>query len=304
MPIALLLQQRGVSPRMAMMPQMAGLAQQPWSAVFREYFARPDTREKMKALMEETRDLYGQAGTHAFPLDLRALHAPRASGLPGMQHDVWNALLDRGFDATGRQPNGQTALHAMARTGQADLIELALAKGVDPNLRDADGRSVVATAVRAGHPDVIDTLRRHSAVEDDVTPIDRLLGACVCLDRDEARALITAQPRLLRRLLAADYDVMIRTVSDARADRLALMLELGFSPGALGESGATALHQAAWLGHVEIVRLLLSHGAPTDVRDTTYGQLPAEWAAHGSIHCRDAADEYAAIISAVNTPPT
>jgi hypothetical protein len=47
---------------------------------------------------------------------------------------------------------------------------------------------------------------------------------------------------------------------------------------------------------VEIVHLLLAAGARRDIRDTTYGRHAVDWAKHGAVHCRDADDEYDAIV--------
>ena len=66
-----------------------------------------------------------------------------------------------------------------------------------------------------------------------------------------------------------------------------------------GKSGATALHVAAWHGHADMVRLLLEFHAPVNVRDTMYGTSPLGWAAHGSINCRNADDDYCATVAAL-----
>lgn len=44
------------------------------------------------------------------------------------------------------------------------------------------------------------------------------------------------------------------------------------------ESGATALHYAAFGGHREVVRLLVVHGADINARDSQFGATPAGWA--------------------------
>jgi ankyrin repeat protein len=299
MPIMLLLQQRGSHMLPAIHGMLAGGEHQPWGDVFREYFQRPDVRARMRELIADTRGKFG--GIHPDPrtLDLRTMHAPTGTGLPGMQHDVWAALLDRGYDATGRGTDGRTILHRIARTGPADFLEMLLTRGIDPNLRDGNGQSVMRTAIRAGHQDIVGVLQRHGAGDDDVRPIDRLLGACLRLAQDEARAIAAASPGLLREIEPEDYGVMILAASRNQVDVLRLMLDVGMPPGGFGASGSTALHQAAWNGLVDAVRLLVDKGAPVEVRDTTYDQRPIDWAAHGAVHCRDAADEYAAVVAAL-----
>src|SRR5439155_20627525 len=73
----------------------------------------------------------------------------------------------------------------------------------------------------------------------------------------------------------------------------------GFDLGGMDESGATALHAAAWHGHVEMVRLLLGFHAPVNTRDRTYGSSPLAWAAHGSKNCRADDEAYCAIVTAL-----
>ena len=45
------------------------------------------------------------------------------------------------------------------------------------------------------------------------------------------------------------------------------------------EYGATPVHLAARLGHRDMTRLLLSHGANFSSKDNTYGRTPLHWAA-------------------------
>jgi ankyrin repeat protein len=44
------------------------------------------------------------------------------------------------------------------------------------------------------------------------------------------------------------------------------------------QSGATALHYAAFGGHRAVVALLVEHGADINVRDAKFGATPAGWA--------------------------
>ncbi|WP_273733874.1 ankyrin repeat domain-containing protein [Mycolicibacterium septicum] len=51
-------------------------------------------------------------------------------------------------------------------------------------------------------------------------------------------------------------------------------------PNALDEEGATALHQAAWAGDLELIRRLLDAGADTTLLDRRFGSTPLAWAEH------------------------
>src|SRR5262249_26153912 len=59
----------------------------------------------------------------------------------------------------------------------------------------------------------------------------------------------------------------------------------------------TPLHHAAWLGRPDLVKHLLAIGAPVNARDSRYGSSPIAWAAHGSVNCRSADDDYVAVVN-------
>lgn len=42
----------------------------------------------------------------------------------------------------------------------------------------------------------------------------------------------------------------------------------------------TALHEAARIGEMTLIRLLLEHGADPDIRDSGYDATPGGWAEH------------------------
>ena len=66
------------------------------------------------------------------------------------------------------------------------------------------------------------------------------------------------------------------------------MLACGFPPDLIGESGATALQQAAWRGQVPVVELLLTCGASPSITDELYGETALDWARHGASHAQGA----------------
>ena len=78
-------------------------------------------------------------------------------------------------------------------------------------------------------------------------------------------------------------------------EHLRLMFDVGLPAGRAGTAGITPLHQAAWHGRVDMVRLLLERGARRDARDRIYDATPGQWAEHGSVHCRTADDDYRAV---------
>jgi ankyrin repeat protein len=139
-------------------------------------------------------------------------------------------------------------------------------------------------------------LRSRGATVDPLRPVDALLHACAIGDDVEARRLIDAQPELRSQLLGTEHTAIVRAIEGGNPNTVRVLAALGFDVGAEGPWGGTALHHAAWRGRVELVRALLAAGAPVNVRDRTYGSSPIAWAAHGSSNCRDADDDYIAVI--------
>jgi ankyrin repeat protein len=131
-------------------------------------------------------------------------------------------------------------------------------------------------------------LLRTRGIDDDSTPTDRLIGLCLAGHEQAAYALVADHPDVLRAVTRADAEEFVRAAARGNVDQLRLLLACGFAPDAVGESGATALQQAAWRGHVAVVELLLEHGASTQMQDDLYGETALEWARHGASHAESA----------------
>lgn len=170
---------------------------------------------------------------------------------------------------------------AAARAGAA-VVEALLEAGADPDVPCRDGRSPVRTAARRGAHGVVGALLRHGAI-DDVTEVDRLLGACARADRAEAEALLRDHPGLMDRLTDEDRALLVDAAEHADLPAVALMLDMGFPMDAHRMSdGAAALHAAAYMGRADVVRLLLERGAAVDRRDLQFQSTALAWATVGS----------------------
>jgi ankyrin repeat protein len=257
---------------------------------FGQYFRRPDVREAIQAQIAAQQAEGAGAPDLAFavadPLERQQLRMPN---LIGAKTDLWAAMLDRGYDPTAISSGGRSMLHGVVEYAPPAFLEVLLSRGIDFNARAANGRSVIATAVRAGNGAAADVLLAHGA-EDDATPIDRLLGACLAGDIEAAHRQAARHAGLVAALTREDGEVFVRAAGRGHADQVRLFLDVGLSPDLRGESGAAPLHQAAWRGQEAVVDLLLERGASRDIRDDLYGHTPGEWAIHGSIHAQGARD--------------
>src|SRR6185369_13101680 len=126
------------------------------------------------------------------------------------------------------------------------------------------------------------------------------------VDVTEALSVLTKHPGILLHMSRADFETMIQSAARNNLAQVRLMAHCAFDLGGFGEAGATALHVAAWHGHVDVVRLLLDYHAPVNALDVTYGSSPLSWAIHGSkkniaflLSRPDAPHEYPRIIAAL-----
>lgn len=296
--VAMLLQRRGADAS-ALRPHFMRVMQtkHAWADTIAEFYARPDVRRQLAAALATWQAQNpGHAG-HFTPLDLRVFHdLPGRAMTPSLSEvPIW-ALPS--IDWQG--PNG--VLVGVTHAFPVALVDLLLSRGFDCRTPRLHGRGLVATAIRAGRRDIARLLRAHGSPDDDVTPRDELIGACLCLDAVGARAIVAAHPAVATSLEREDYDLQA-SAARSSADHLRLMVDVGIPAGDRGSSGATALHVAAWHGRPDTVDMLLAHGASTGVRDVTYDETPGDWARHGAIHCRTADAEYRAVAERLRRRP-
>lgn len=161
--------------------------------------------------------------------------------------------------ALGLVASGRVAREAGV---QGPLIALLVAHG-------ADADAAMNGALAHGEFEAAEALLRLGA---------RLtLPAAAALDLDADSLLADASPaeRHLALAFAAQF---------GRAKILQSLLEAGEDPNRFNPPGAhghsTPLHQAAFAGHAEAVRVLLEHGARRDLRDTMWNGTPGDWARH------------------------
>jgi len=298
MPVVARLMQRGAKPNLQKWVSRLQESQPAMSESFRKYFENPTVREQFQARLEQMKPQQGQ-GT-LWGSDKWWFHGYGQSAPPMMYTEMYRSLFERkALDPNKTGLDNLTVFHHAAQTGTADVIGLFLDHGADLHRLTPDGRTALVLAVRAGKNLNVAALRARGATNAGVRPIDELIGACIRADVAETRAILNVHPDAATQMSAEDAEVLIRAAAANILDRVKLMLSCGFDPGHFGEGGVTALHAAAWHGHVEMVRLLLEFHAPVNARDATFGSSPLAWAAHGSRQNGDTSGDYCAIVNAL-----
>jgi ankyrin repeat protein len=145
---------------------------------------------------------------------------------------------------------------------------------------DADGahayskRPLREEALIYGHAAMAELLARYGAAEPPLDGQAAFQAACMRLERDTARRLAEQHPDCL-----LNPSPMLIAAQQGRADIVALLLDVGMDVDIADETGQRGLHNAVGNGYIEVVKLLLAHGADID-RPTTRYDGPLGFAAH------------------------
>ena len=126
-----------------------------------------------------------------------------------------------------------------------------------------------------GHAAMAELLVRHGA---NAPPLDgqtAFQAACMRLDRDAARRLADQHPECLH-----NPAPMLTAARQGRADVVALLLEIGMDVDIADGIEQRGLQVAVAGGSLEVVKLLVAHGADIDRPTTSFGGGAMGYAAH------------------------
>ncbi|MBC9882915.1 ankyrin repeat domain-containing protein [Bradyrhizobium sp. INPA01-394B] len=154
--------------------------------------------------------------------------------------------------------------------------EWLLAHGADPNsLHAYSQRPQREEALIHGHVEMVALLQRFGAEATTLQGLSAFRAACMSLDREASRAIATSHPEYLR-----DPEPMLTAARAGRADAVALLLELGVDVDVADEIEQRGLQVAVAGGSLEVVKLLVAHGADIDRPTTSFGGGAMGYAAH------------------------
>jgi len=202
---------------------------------------------------------------------------------------AWHRLL------APRHPTPRQMLEdqmmAAAHHGFVDRVRLLLDHGVDPDGRGTrhpiyKARTPSQEAAFYGYRSIVELLAAAGATPR-LDALDAFVSACMAGDRALSAAMLAGDPTLAERAIVRGPDQLARAAEKNSVEAARLLIELGFDVDAMNR--AAPLHEAAIHGNLELIRLLLEHGADPCARDPSYDATPAGWAEH---HGQTAAARY------------
>ena len=199
---------------------------------------------------------------------------------PGVTSDAAFAELEAPATATA----ARTALDAAHDFWRGCLLEVT-EEGLSEKLGAVAGE--YADSDRAGfvlhmldefihHGAEIALLRDLYRAQREAQGRDPLVRALFAGDRDAVAAAQQRDPSALDEARQQHPDLVVEAASSGRWDAVAVLLDFGFAADV--DEGAGPLHHAAGAGRLEVVRLLVEHGADINRSDPNWGATPKGWA--------------------------
>ncbi len=182
---------------------------------------------------------------------------------------VLDLLLRYGdIDVNTRRNDQSTALHLAAAEGHESAVKLLIHEGADLNARDATGNTPLHGAAQRGHKAVTEQLVGGGAFFD-ATNVDGETPLSLALDAGHAE---------IKRHLQSVGDFS-EAAAAGHAEKISNVLLAGFSfVDARDSSSLTPIHRAVDNAHIDVVALLLKHGANPNVTDQS-GLTPLHYSA-------------------------
>ena len=179
-----------------------------------------------------------------------------------------------------------TSGHPQAAGLMDELVRAYARSGQSLDGIDGDGLPM-SLAFRFRHPNAARVLAECGASVGNVALAAGLGRSDAVLAMVECGTPPTADPRGLAHFsgeqcspeVAVQMALYYASIS-GESEVVSQLISCGVDVNARLDHGMTALHEAAWMGHESVVRILLDAGARADLRESQFGATAVGWAAH------------------------
>lgn len=206
-----------------------------------------------------------------------ALHHAAAGG----HERAATVLIREGADARYVDVDQRSALHLASAGSHERLVGDLLIGGACVNAKDKCGETPLHIAGAHGHDRVVSALLLKGAdvdVKDNMqrSPLHRaILGG----HADVVQTLLSAGANAASRYGRFEFSALDVAASLGKVDILRILIRHGADVNARHPNGMTVLHTAAFNNSTDVIKVLLEVGADVEVRDSVAGSTPLYGAA-------------------------
>jgi ankyrin repeat protein/L-ascorbate metabolism protein UlaG (beta-lactamase superfamily) len=195
--------------------------------------------------------------------------------------EILRLLLDAGAPVDVGDADNSTALDVAAQSGQLDAVKLLVESGADARHSDNNGMTPLHFASYEGHDDVALYLLEHGADPAAVTSRGSvaLHGAALRGSTPTVAVLLEHGVPANARNEGGFTPLLSGTAGQADVELVRLLVEHGAWVDDRDREGTTALHNAAWRGNLDVVRYLIEQGASVNALMNGGGNTPLHNAA-------------------------
>jgi ankyrin repeat protein len=191
---------------------------------------------------------------------MTALMLAAGSFFANNRQQIVQLLIAGGADLNQRGAGGKTAIFyaALAGSGYADCVEMAIVNGADLDLQDDLGHTVLSAVAAAENYGMFNLLMQAGAATTGLESI-QLIQAAGAGNVDRVKSLLATTVNL-------DLDrgaAMSNAAAAGHTQIVALLIQAGANVNLRDKLGFTPIASAAYAGYGEIVQLLIAAGADT-----------------------------------------
>ena len=170
-------------------------------------------------------------------------------------------------DVNAKDEDGWTPLQDAATFGHKEIVELLITKGADVNAKTEEGETPLHTAVSNDHKEIIELLIKEGAdvnavAMDDVFSDQTPLDAANKYNQGAVAVLL----RKYGGKTCVELEALIDSAKKGDIEGIKQHLAAGGDVSFRNKNGDTMLNYAAFLGHKEIVELLVENGAEVNAK--------------------------------------
>jgi ankyrin repeat protein len=208
---------------------------------------------------------------------------PLQGAIRSKDMEIFKRILAGTTNINAATADGNTGLHTAIMNDNNEAAILLLQNGANPNLPNTDGYTPLHTAVIAENAIIVKALLDHGAnpdaiahdqrrplyiaIQDSLTDIVRLLvvqgKADLMFDTDKEKH----SPLFMAVYINESPEIVQIILENLPLDKKKQVIN------ARDVSSKTALHYACYLGNTAIIKLLIDHGANTELKDNEQGTI-------------------------------